>query len=135
MKLAIESQIAAFQDWHVAAAILWTGVVTTALTSYGENIAMKKLSAAESTVIYSTEPLWGALFATYALGESLGWNTFLGAALILTACVWSSVGPSLTLAGLFSSSASLEASIGSMDEIAANINANWLELTELFSKE
>ena len=40
---------------QVIAAIAWTGVVTTALTAYGENYAMRSLSAAESTVIYSTE--------------------------------------------------------------------------------
>ena len=37
---------------QVIAAIAWTGVVTTALTAYGENYAMRSLSAAESTVIY-----------------------------------------------------------------------------------
>ena len=40
-----------------------SGIVTTALTAYGENFAMKFLSASESTVIYSTEPLWGTAFA------------------------------------------------------------------------
>lgn len=89
------TQGAAFADWRVGAAILWTGVVTTALTTFGENLAMRRLSAAESTIIYSTEPLWGAAFAAVALGEELGWNTALGALLILCACVWSSLGPSL----------------------------------------
>ena len=45
-------------DWHVLASVLWTGFVTTALTSYGENYAMKTLSSAETTVIFSTEPWW-----------------------------------------------------------------------------
>ena len=44
-----------FNPPQVIAAIAWTGVVTTALTAYGENYAMRSLSAAESTVIYSTE--------------------------------------------------------------------------------
>ena len=51
-------------------------------------------------VIYSTEPLWGTAFAAVALHEHVGPNTFVGAALILGACVWSSVGPTLSLAGL-----------------------------------
>ena len=114
--------------------MVWTGVVTTALTAFGENYAMKSLSAAESTVrptrpslpppsfltalpppllpvppctlhpplqvIYSTEPLWGTAFAAVALHEHVGPNTFVGAALILGACVWSSVGPTLSFAGL-----------------------------------
>lgn len=62
----------ALNDWHVLAAIGWTGIVTTALTAYGENYAMKSLSASESTVIYSTEPLWGTAFAAAALGETVG---------------------------------------------------------------
>jgi len=78
-------------DWHVFAALIWTGVVTTALTEYVENIALRSLKAAEATVILSTEPLWGAAFASVALGETMGWNTLVGAVFILTACLWSSV--------------------------------------------
>lgn len=78
------------QDWHVLAAIAWTGVVTTALTTFGENYAMKSLSSSETTVIFSTEPLWGTAFAAMTLGESVGQNTFMGAILILMACMWSS---------------------------------------------
>lgn len=75
--------------------IVWTGVVTTALTTYGENFSMKYLSSAETTVIFSTEPLFGTAFAALTLGEYVGPNTFLGALLILTACLWSSLPPNL----------------------------------------
>ena len=89
-------------DWHVLAAILWTGVVTTAFTSYGENSAMKTLTSAETTVIFSTEPLWGTAFAAYAFNEAVGANTFIGAFFILVACAYSSVGPTITLPTLLS---------------------------------
>lgn len=89
-------QLGAFSDWKVAAAIAWTGIVTTALTAYGENYSMKFLSASESTVIYSTEPLWGTAFAAVALGETVGLNTAVGAALIMCACVWSTLGPAIS---------------------------------------
>ncbi|CAN0091716.1 unnamed protein product [Ectocarpus sp. 8 AP-2014] len=56
---------------------------------------MKKVSAAESTIILSTEPIWGTAFAAVLLGESIGWNTGLGAVLIVSACTWTSVGPAL----------------------------------------
>ncbi|CAM9469349.1 unnamed protein product [Choristocarpus tenellus] len=83
-------------EWYaVPLALLWTGLVTTAITVYGETVAMKSLSAAESTVIFSTEPLWGAAFAAALLGESVGWNTGVGAIFIVAACAWSSVGPML----------------------------------------
>lgn len=88
---SLQTQLAALQNIKVAASILWTGVVTTALTAFFENIAMKKLDAVESTVIYSTEPLWGAVFAAATLGEKIGSNTVMGAVLIMGACVFRSV--------------------------------------------
>ncbi|CAN0054129.1 unnamed protein product, partial [Ectocarpus sp. 4 AP-2014] len=72
--------------------VLLQGLVTTSLTVFGETVAMKKVSAAESTIILSTEPIWGTAFAAALLGESIGWNTGLGAALIVSACTWTSVG-------------------------------------------
>jgi drug/metabolite transporter (DMT)-like permease len=86
-------------DWHVAAALLWTGVVTTALTVAMETLALRRLSAAESTVIFSTEPLWGTAFAAALLGEQAGWNTGAGAVLILCACLWSTLKKPLPLKG------------------------------------
>jgi drug/metabolite transporter (DMT)-like permease len=93
---AFQMQMTAFNDWKVIAAIAWTGIVTTALTAYGENYSMKSLSASESTIIYSTEPLWGTAFAAVALGETVGINTAVGAALIMCACVWSTLGPAIS---------------------------------------
>ena len=140
---AVQSQVAQVGDWHVALAIIWTGVVTTALTSFGENMAMKSLSSAETTVIFSTEPLWGTAFAAVALGEAVGSEVFVGAALILSACVWSSLGPSLSFPLPASSAASASASgsaaaavaaasaeeskglVGLAEEVGANLARNW----------
>lgn len=116
-----------FVDWHVGAAILWTGLITTALTCYGENVAMVKLSAAESTVIYSTEPLWGTAFAAVTLGEQIGWNTVMGAILVLIACIWSSVGPDfLKTAGIAATGVTASSEIPGMLE---NMQMNWNDLT------
>jgi drug/metabolite transporter (DMT)-like permease len=124
---AVMTQVEGLKDWHVIAALLWTGVVTTALTSYTENAAMKKLSATESTVIYSTEPLWGAAFASVALGEQLGWNHAGGAFLILTACMWSSVGSAVSIPAILSTSQSAFTNI--VENVVENISRNWLEIT------
>ena len=59
LSLVLPHDPSRLQDWTVLLAILWTGIVTTAITSFGENVAMKSLSSAETTVIFSTEPLWG----------------------------------------------------------------------------
>ena len=128
---SVQEQMVGFHDWKVVAAVVWTGVVTTALTAYGENYAMKSLSAAESTVIYSTEPLWGTAFAAVALGEHVGLNTFVGAALILSACVWSSVGPTVSIAGM-ASTVQL-AVMQNLDELGEQFGANWAELMEKLS--
>ena len=108
-----------------------TGIVTTALTSFGENVAMKKLSAAESTVIYSTEPLWGTAFAAVALGEQVGWNTGVGAFLILSACVWSSLGPEVMIAGAISAAKGMTAEgLDELSALASNLSRNWQQLAE-----
>ncbi|CAM9290871.1 unnamed protein product [Phaeothamnion confervicola] len=112
---------AATADWHVWSALLWTGIITTAFTIYLEAVAMKDLSAAESTVIFSTEPLWGTAFAAAVLGETIGWNTGAGAMLILTACIWSSVGPSVSAANVLFAMGAL---VGTEGDVGGNFAAN-----------
>lgn len=88
--------VAQLQQWlsdpHIVGALLWTGAVTTALSVYMETLALKTLSAAETTLIFSTEPVWGSLFAAWFMGETFGWDAWAGGALILTACVYSNLG-------------------------------------------
>ena len=80
------------QDPHIVMALIWTGCITTALTVYMETIALKTLSAAETTLIFSTEPIWGAACASVVVGEQLGVGSFLGGALILAGCIISNLG-------------------------------------------
>lgn len=79
-------------DPMILASLVWTGCITTALTVYMETIALKTLSAAETTLIFSTEPLWGTAFAAAVMGEQLGPAAAAGAALILSGCVFSNLG-------------------------------------------
>lgn len=74
------------------ALFFWTGVISTALSVYMESVALMTLTAAETTLLLSTEPLWGALWAALLVGEQLGADTFIGGFLILTACLYSSLG-------------------------------------------
>eukprot|EP00802_Teleaulax_amphioxeia_P019514 Tamp_19752.p1 GENE.Tamp_19752~~Tamp_19752.p1 ORF type:complete len:401 (+),score=50.60 Tamp_19752:112-1203(+) len=78
----------------VLASVAWTGFVTTALTVLLQTTSLGVLSSSETTVLYSTEPIWAAGFASVVLGEELGLNTFVGGALIIAACVSSSLGGS-----------------------------------------
>lgn len=75
------------QDYHILGALLWTGIVTTALTIFMETTALRSISAAEATLIFSTEPIWGSAFAALVVGERLGIEAGLGAAMILGGCL------------------------------------------------
>ena len=71
--------------------ILLTGLINTALTVYLETSAMKTLSATETTMLLSTEPIFGSIFASQILGESFGTGGMIGANLILFACILSNL--------------------------------------------
>jgi len=68
-------------------AVLWTGIVTTALNRFIETTALGKMKSAEASVILATEPLWASLFAALWLGEDFGANDYVGGALIVLACL------------------------------------------------
>lgn len=70
----------------VAAAALWTGLVTTAGNRFGETTALGRLSSSEASVLLATEPMWAALFAAGLIGESLGSSDAAGGILIVAAC-------------------------------------------------
>ena len=76
----------------ILAFIAWTGVVSTALSIYMETVALKTLSAAETTLFLSTEPLWGAAFAAVVIGEHFGIDAYVGGLMILFGCVYSNLG-------------------------------------------
>lgn len=84
------------QEWMsnpvIVKSLLWTGLITTALTVAMETIALKTLSAAETTMLFSTEPIFGGLCASYVLGEQFGLGGFIGSALVLGGCLYSNLG-------------------------------------------
>ena len=79
-------------DWHSVPWFLvaYTGVVTTAFALYAETVALKYIPSEKASVIYTTEPLWGAAFAYVLLGERMGINGYIGGALILASSFLSS---------------------------------------------
>jgi len=74
-------------------AVLYLGVVATALATWLISVGQKRVTAAEAAVIYALEPVWAALFAYLLLGEALGLQGALGALLVLFAIVYSQLGP------------------------------------------
>ncbi|KAI3910405.1 hypothetical protein MKX01_034799 [Papaver californicum] len=62
---------------------IYTGVLSTGVCLWGEMSAMRDVSATEAAIIYGLEPLWGAGFAWFLLGERWGITGWIGAALVL----------------------------------------------------
>jgi drug/metabolite transporter (DMT)-like permease len=77
-----------------AMAVLWTGLVTTALTRMVETTALGKVSSAEASVLLAKEPLWAAAFAAWLLHSDFGMNDYVGGSLIVLACLANSLQPS-----------------------------------------
>ncbi|GAX23891.1 hypothetical protein FisN_20Hh097 [Fistulifera solaris] len=73
-------------DPWVWMSLAWTGLVTTALSIYMETVAMKSISAAETTLLMSSEPVTGSLFAAVIMGERLGPHSMIGSFLIFLSC-------------------------------------------------
>jgi len=88
---SLDQIMAWLSDPKIFSALAWTGLVTTALTQYMETVALKTISASEATLLFSTEPLWGAGFAHLVVGERLGLSAAAGAGLILSGCAISTV--------------------------------------------
>uniref|UniRef100_A0A0E0KI10 EamA domain-containing protein n=1 Tax=Oryza punctata TaxID=4537 RepID=A0A0E0KI10_ORYPU len=62
---------------------LYTGVFSTVLCMWAEMVAMGDVSATETAIVYGLEPVWGAAFAWFLLGERWDNAAWLGAALVL----------------------------------------------------
>lgn len=80
-----------FVEWFtsidIVIALVWTGIMTTALTVYLETIAMRTISASETAVVMSSEPLWASVFTWLLVGEVLGFLGFIGGLFIVGACM------------------------------------------------
>jgi drug/metabolite transporter (DMT)-like permease len=65
--------------------LLYLSSVTTALATYIQTKAQRKVSAERASVIYAMDPVYGAIFANVLLGERLEGFGILGAGLITIA--------------------------------------------------
>ncbi|KAL6909433.1 hypothetical protein ACP4OV_001714 [Aristida adscensionis] len=74
--------------WDTAASFPWipalyTGLLSTVLCMWAEMVAMGDVSATETAIVYGLEPVWGAAFAWFLLGERWDSAAWTGAALVL----------------------------------------------------
>ena len=82
-------------SYHLAhlpwANLVAMGMGTTALTLFIEINALQNISSTLASLIYTTEPLWGALFAAVFLKEKFGGLGYLGAFLIVGSTAYATV--------------------------------------------
>ncbi|GAA0159004.1 hypothetical protein LIER_38772 [Lithospermum erythrorhizon] len=81
---------------------LYTGIFSTGLCLYAEMDAMRNVSATETAIVYGMEPLWGAGFAWFLLGERWGPTGWIGAGFILVGSL------TVQIHGAISTSASID---------------------------
>lgn len=63
-------------------AVLWTGLVSTAYTTFAQSFGQRRVKPADANLIYSLQPIFTAVFAYFLLGESMGMYGFAGGSLI-----------------------------------------------------
>ncbi len=63
-------------------AVLWTGLVSTAYTTFAQSFGQRRVKPAEANLIYSLQPIFTAVFAYFLLGETMGIYGFVGGSAI-----------------------------------------------------
>lgn len=64
-------------------AVLWTGWITCAYTIYAQSYGQKRLqNPTTANLIYTSQPIFSAVFASFLLGEELGFFGYIGGSLI-----------------------------------------------------
>lgn len=63
--------------------MLFTGTVTCAYPMWAQNFGQRRVRPSRAALIYSTAPLWNALFAVLLLGQRLRPRAMAGAALMM----------------------------------------------------
>ncbi|MEH2159572.1 MAG: DMT family transporter [Nostoc sp.] len=75
-----------YQHWGV---ILYLGVLATAAVIWLQTLAQQWVSAEETALLYTLEPLFATIFSFWLLGEHLGIRGLIGAILVLVALLLS----------------------------------------------
>lgn len=100
--------------------LLYLGLFDTAATIMLQVIAQKWVNAYQTALMYTLEPIFGAIFSFLLLGEKLGGRGLVGAALVLAAMVLGQSKPSdsETEQVISNNASAFNASLNSQDEIA-----------------
>ena len=84
---------AASGQLYVALAVVWNGFFSTALTTWAQSVGQRTVPPTAANLLYSSQPIWAALFASTFLGETLGVQTVAGSCILLGAILYSLYDP------------------------------------------
>jgi len=84
--------------WHITLnrqvllSILYVAVLATAFNIYIQNTFQKFVTSVKAAIIYTTEPIFAAVFAFLLIGELPTWSLLIGGGLIIAGLFVSGVG-------------------------------------------
>ncbi len=81
--LIFESDEAFVVTTRLVVALLYTGVLIAGLGFIGQTWLLKRYLPSRVTVISLSQPIFGVLFSWWILGESVGGELYIGAALVM----------------------------------------------------
>jgi drug/metabolite transporter (DMT)-like permease len=84
---AMSNTLVQSYDFNTVTILLYLGVLATAGTTWAQVIAQKHVSAYDTALMYTLEPVFALLFSFLLLNETLGMRGVLGSGLILVAMV------------------------------------------------
>eukprot|EP00934_Nitzschia_sp_Nitz4_P008584 Nitzschia sp. Nitz4//scaffold20_size174350//118393//119562//NITZ4_002116-RA/size174350-processed-gene-0.110-mRNA-1//-1//CDS//3329541851//8574//frame0 len=76
---------------HHVLALGWTGIVTSVGAILLQGLALQGASATDAALIFCTEPILATMFANWLLNEQPSASTFVGGAVIVSACILGSL--------------------------------------------
>jgi drug/metabolite transporter (DMT)-like permease len=76
-------------DFNTVTIVLYLGILATAGTTWAQAVAQKHVSAYDTALMYTLEPVFALLFSFWLLNETLGVRGLLGSSFILVAMVFS----------------------------------------------
>jgi drug/metabolite transporter (DMT)-like permease len=91
--LALPGGVVVPPEGSVWGALAVTALGATALAFVVQTWAQAHLPPTRAAVVMTMEPVFAGLFAVVVAGETVGWRTAAGAALVLAAMVLTEVGP------------------------------------------
>ena len=82
------------EEWRgIGLAALWCGTATCGYTMWAQSFGQAAVRPAQANLVYTSQPLFSALFAALLLGETLSTQGLVGATAVVAALVLTVINP------------------------------------------